>query len=141
MVTGGNSTPSSKWVFTQNATNTAAPGVNDKCPWSTMECSQPAKCTTNRSLHVASRTKAFPRRPTNSGSTLPTTAHLEGSVIGCHRCPHLEGSVIGCYRCLHLEGGVIGCHRCLHLEGGVIGCHLCLHLEGDVIGVFTWKAV
>ena len=55
-------------------------------PWSTMEHSQPAAWTTKRSLLVASRVKAFPRRPTNSGSTLPSAAHQDGGVIGCHQC-------------------------------------------------------
>ena len=55
-------------------------------PWSTMECSHPAEWTTNRSLLVASRAKAFPRILTNSGSTLPGAAHLDGDVIGCHQC-------------------------------------------------------
>ena len=54
--------------------------------WSTMECSQPAAWTTNRSLLVASRARAFPVRQTNSGSTLPRAAHLDGYVIGCHQC-------------------------------------------------------
>ena len=32
---------------------------------------------------------AFPGRPTNSGSTLPRTAHLDGGTIGCNQCiPH-----------------------------------------------------
>ena len=53
-------------------------------PWSTMEDSQPAAWTTNRSLHVVSHAKSFPgRRPTNSDSTLPRAMHLEGGVIGC----------------------------------------------------------
>ena len=54
--------------------------------WSTMECNQPAAWTTNRSLLVASRVKALSGRPTNSGSSLPRAAHLDGGVIGCHRC-------------------------------------------------------
>ena len=48
-----------------------------------MGCSQPAAWTTNRNLHVASRVKAFPRRLTNSGLTLPRAAHLDGGAIGC----------------------------------------------------------
>ena len=57
-----------------------------RCPWSTMECSQPAAWTTNKSLLVASNAKAFPGRPTNSGSTLPRAAHLNSDVIGRHQC-------------------------------------------------------
>ena len=57
-----------------------------KSPWSTTEWSQPAARTTNRSLLVACRAKAFPGRPTNSGSTLPRAAHLDGGVFGCHQC-------------------------------------------------------
>ena len=53
---------------------------------STMECSQPAAWATNRSLHVASHAKAIPWRPTNSCSTIPRAAHLDGSVIGCRQC-------------------------------------------------------
>ena len=53
-------------------------------PWCTMECSQRAAWTTNRSLLLVSRDKAFPGRPTNSGSILPRAVHLEGGVIGCH---------------------------------------------------------
>ena len=83
-----------------------------------MECSEPAAWTSNSSLLMASCVEALPRRLTNSDSTLPRDACLEGGVIGCH----LEGGVIGC----HMEGGVIGCH----IEGGVIGCHM----EGGVIG-------
>ena len=51
------------------------------CPWSTLECSQPAACPTNRSLLVA-----FTGRPTNSCSTLHRAGHLEFGVIGCHHC-------------------------------------------------------
>ena len=60
--------------------------------WSTMECKQPAVWTTNRSLLVASRAKAFPGRPTNSDSNLPRAVQLDGGVIGCHQCitSHLE---------------------------------------------------
>ena len=63
-------------------------------PWSIIECSQLAAWKTNRSLLVASRVKAFPGRPTNSGSTLPRVENLEGGVIGCHRCitSHSESS-------------------------------------------------
>ena len=57
--------------------------------WSTMECSQPAAWTTNRSLLVTSHAKAFPGKPTNSDSALPRAAHLEGVVIGRHQCHHL----------------------------------------------------
>ena len=57
--------------------------------WSTMECSQPNTWTTTRSLLVASRAKAFPARPTNSDSTLPRAANLDGGAIGCDRCIHL----------------------------------------------------
>ena len=47
------------------------------CLWSTMECSQPAAWTTNRSLLlVASRAKAFPMFPVLRPS----------GVIGCHQC-------------------------------------------------------
>ena len=45
------------------------------------ECSQSAAWTTNQSLHVASCVEAFPRRPTNSCTTLPRAAHQEGGVI------------------------------------------------------------
>ena len=38
---------------------------------------------------MASCDKAFSGRPTNSGSTQPGTAHLDGGVIGCHQCLHL----------------------------------------------------
>ena len=55
-------------------------------PWSTTECNQPAAWKTNRSLLVVFRVKVFPGRPTNSGSTLPRAAHLDGGVIGCHQC-------------------------------------------------------
>ena len=55
-------------------------------PWRTMECSQPAAWTTNRSLHTASRAKALPGTPTNSGSTLLRAAHRDGGVIACHQC-------------------------------------------------------
>ena len=38
---------------------------------------------------MASRVKAFPRRQTNSVSTLPRPAHLEGAVTRSHQCLHL----------------------------------------------------
>ena len=53
---------------------------------STMECSQQAAQTTNRSLLMASSVKVFPGRPTNSGSTLPGAVYLDGGMIGSHRC-------------------------------------------------------
>ena len=53
---------------------------------STMECSQSAAWTTNWTLLVASRAKAFPGRQTNSDLTLPRAAHLDDSVIGSHQC-------------------------------------------------------
>ena len=46
-------------------------------PWSTMECSQLDAWTTNRSLLLASCVKAFPGRPTNSGSN-PTQSYAPG---------------------------------------------------------------
>ena len=55
-------------------------------PWSPMECSQPTAWTTNRSLLVASRVNALPRRPTNFGSTIPRAAHQEGGLVGSHQC-------------------------------------------------------
>ena len=58
----------------------------DKRPWSTMACSQSAAWTSNWSLPVASRAKAFPGRQINSDSTLPRAVHLDGGVIGCHQC-------------------------------------------------------
>ena len=51
-----------------------------------MDRSLPAAWTTNRSLIVASRVKAFLGRPTNSDSTLPNATHLDGGVIGRHQC-------------------------------------------------------
>ena len=45
------------------------------------ECRQPAAWTTNWILLEASCANAFPRRPTNSNSTLPRAAHLEDGVI------------------------------------------------------------
>ena len=53
---------------------------------STIECSQLAAWTTNRSLVVISRVYAFPGRTTNSGSTIARAAHLDGGVIECHKC-------------------------------------------------------
>ena len=55
-----------------------------------MECSQSAAWTTNWSLHMTFRAKAFPGRPINSGSTQPGAAHLNGGVIEHHQCitPH-----------------------------------------------------
>ena len=41
------------------------------CPWSTIEYSKPASWTSNRSLLVASRDKAFPRRPTYQARPFP----------------------------------------------------------------------
>ena len=58
----------------------------DSTTTTSMECSQPGAWTTNRSFLVESGVKAFPRRPTNSGSTLPKAAHLDGGVIACHQC-------------------------------------------------------
>ena len=58
-------------------------------PWMTIECSRSAARTTNRSFIVASRAKAFPGRPINSGSILPRAANPEGGVIGCHKCLQL----------------------------------------------------
>ena len=58
-------------------------------PCSTIECSQAAAWTTNRSLLVASRVKAFPASPTNSGWTQPRAVHLDGGAIGCNQCVHL----------------------------------------------------
>ena len=55
-------------------------------PRSSIQRIQPAVWTRNRSLLVASRAKAFPGRPTNSDSTLPRVAHLDGGVIGNHHC-------------------------------------------------------
>ena len=50
--------------------------------WSTTECSQSAAWKTNQSLLMASSVKVFPPgRPTNSGSTIPRSAHQEGGVI------------------------------------------------------------
>ena len=54
-----------------------------------MECSQSAAWTTNRSLPLEFRVKAFPRRPTQSGSTIPRAAHLDDGVIGSHQCLHV----------------------------------------------------
>ena len=59
-------------------------GRSSQCPLSTMECSQQAAWTSNRSLFVVFRVKAFQGRPTNSGLTLPRAMHLEGGVIECH---------------------------------------------------------
>ena len=55
-------------------------------PWSIMEFRKPAVWTTNWSLFVVSHIKAIPGRQTNSGSTMPRAAHMEGGVIGCHLC-------------------------------------------------------
>ena len=57
-------------------------------PWITKECSQPATSILNRNRLVVSRIKAFLRRPTNYGLTLPRTAQVEDGVIGCHKCYH-----------------------------------------------------
>ena len=54
-----------------------------------MQCSLLAAWTTNRSLLVASCVKAFPGRPTNSDSTIPSTVHLDGGAIACNQCIHL----------------------------------------------------
>ena len=54
-------------------------------PWSTMECSQQAAWTMNRSLIMVSHDKPFPGRPTNSSSTVPGVAQMDGDVIGSHQ--------------------------------------------------------
>ena len=56
------------------------------CPWYTMEFSQLTAWTKNRSLLVESCVKAFPRRPTNSGSNLSRAAHLKSGVTWSHQC-------------------------------------------------------
>ena len=65
--------------------------LHQQCLWSTMECSQLAAWTVNRSLLVMLCVKAFPGRLTDCGSTLPTVAldYLDGGVIGSHQCLHL----------------------------------------------------
>ena len=62
-------------------------------PWSTMDCSQPAAWTMNRSHLVVSAVKAFPKRLTNSVTTLPRAAHMDGDVIGCDQYVHRHHSV------------------------------------------------
>ena len=54
-------------------------------PWSAIERSQPAAWTTNLNILVASRVKAFPKRPTNTGSTIHKVVHLEGGIIWCQQ--------------------------------------------------------
>ena len=60
-------------------------------PLSTMECSQPASWTSNRSLLVASRVKTFSKKTDKSGSTIPRAAHLKDGSFFCYRhckaCP------------------------------------------------------
>ena len=55
-------------------------------PWGTMECSQPAAWTTNRTLLVVPHVMAFPGRPTNSDTTLRRAAQPEGGAIRCRYC-------------------------------------------------------
>ena len=58
-------------------------------PWNTMECSQPDAQTSSWSLLMASCVMAFLGRPTNSSSTLPRAAYLEGGVVRRHQCTQL----------------------------------------------------
>ena len=50
-----------------------------------MECNQQTAWTEKRNRLVASGDKAFHGIPTNSNSTLPRAAHVEGSMIRCHQ--------------------------------------------------------
>ena len=70
-------------------TNPTVEPNHNMCPWSTMECSQPAAWTSNRSLLAVFGANTYPGRQTNFGSTLPRAAHLEGGEIWCHRRLHL----------------------------------------------------
>ena len=89
---------------------------------------------------MASRAKAFPERSTNSDSTLPSAAHLDGGVIGCHQCITLHtGSVLGVISVSPYTREVYRVSSVYHLtHGKCIGCHQCITLHtGSVLGVIS----